>query len=310
MVDGGRIALLRAPNPSAMTLTGTNSYLIDCGGGRAICIDPGPPHLGHVERLVAYAAERKARIEFILITHGHPDHAPAAGLLRERTGATIAAHVRSEIPHQRSLRDKEVLRVGNVSLAIVDAPGHTFDHLVFYEKQERALFTGDVVLGEGTVVIAPPGGAMRPYQATLQRLASEFPDARRIYGGHGEPVDDPAAKLAEYIAHRRFRENELLVALDKRPQSIPELVMSIYAQTKPILWPAAARQILAYVLALEQEGRVRSTALDRPLSAQERAILNPDWETIVGAQDARIIEAELGALLRLDVIRIYELVHA
>lgn len=293
-----------------MTLTGTNSYIIDCGAGRAICIDPGPPHLGHVERLIANAAGRGARIECILLTHGHPDHAPAAALLRERTGATIAAHVRSETPHQRSLQDKEILCVGTAELAIVDAPGHTFDHLVFYEKQERALFTGDVVLGEGTVVIAPPGGAMRPYQATLQRLATEFPNARRIYGGHGEPVDDPAGKLAEYIAHRRFRENELLVALDKRAQSIPDLVMSMYAQTKPILWPAAARQLLAYLLALEQEGRVRSTPLDRALTGQERAILNPDWETIVGAEDARIIEAELGALLRLDVIRVYEVVHA
>ncbi|MDP9024486.1 MAG: MBL fold metallo-hydrolase, partial [Candidatus Eremiobacteraeota bacterium] len=298
MVSSGRIALVRAPNPSAMTLSGTNSYVIDCGSGRAVCIDPGPPHLGHIERLIAHAAGRETRIEYILLTHGHPDHAPAAALLRERTGATIAAHVRSEISHQRSLRDKQVLRVGNAELAIVDAPGHTFDHLVFYERQERALFTGDVVLGEGTVVIAPPGGAMRPYQATLQRLATEFVDARRIYGGHGEPVDDPAAKLAEYIAHRRFRENELLVALDKRPQSIPELVMNIYAQTKPILWPAAARQLLAYLLALEQEGRVRSAPLDRPLTAQEHAILNPQWETIVGAEDARVIEAELGALLR------------
>lgn len=302
-----RIALLRAPNPSAMTLSGTNSYIIDCGRGRAVCIDPGPPHVAHVERLAEHAAQRNLRIEFILVTHGHPDHAPAAALLRERTGAIVATHLRSEVPHQRALRDNETLRVGSAAFKIVDAPGHTFDHLVFYDTQERALFTGDVVLGEGTVVIAPPGGAMRPYQATLERLAREFSGAQRIYGGHGEPVDDPAAKLQEYIAHRRFRENELLVALAARPQSIPDLVTSIYARTKPILWPAAARQMLAYLLALQQEGRVRSNALERPLTPQEHAILNPQWETIVGAEDARVIEAELGALLRLDTIRIYEL---
>lgn len=307
MVGAERITLLRAPNPSAMTLSGTNSYIIDCGQARAVCIDPGPPHPTHIERLAQHAAQRNLRIEFILVTHGHPDHAPAAALLCERTGASVAVHVRSQVPHQRVLRDNETLRVGETDFKIVDAPGHTFDHLVFYETRERALFTGDVVLGEGTVVIAPPGGAMRPYQATLERLAREFPDVARIYGGHGEAVDDPAAKLQEYIAHRHFRENELLVALAARPQSIPDLVTSIYAQTKTILWPAAARQMLAYLLALEQEGRVRSKALDRPLTPQEHAILNPEWETIVGAEDARVIEAELGAMLRLDTIRMYEL---
>lgn len=290
-----------------MTLSGTNSYVIDCGQGRAICIDPGPPMRRHVDAILRNAAERELTILLILLTHGHPDHAPAAAMLREKTGAQIAVHAASEIPHQRKLRDRESIRLGKAVIEVADAPGHTFDHLVFYEPQEAALFTGDVVLGEGTVVIAPPGGAMRPYQATLNRLAIDFSGARTIYGGHGDPVTDPAAKLREYIEHRRFRENELLVALSARSQTIPELVQHIYSRTSPILWPAAARQMLAYLLALEQEGRVRSHALARELTPQEHAILNPEWETIVGAEDARVIEAELGALLRLDTIRVYEL---
>ena len=226
-------------------------------------------------------------------------------MLRDKTGASIAAHPRCETPHQCDLADGEVVRFGDAAFSIVDAPGHTFDHLVFYDHGERALFTGDVVLGEGTVVIAPPGGAMRPYQRTLERLANEFADAQRIYGGHGEPVDDPAKKFFEYIAHRKLRESELLAALDAGAQTIPGLVLRIYAQTNPLLWPAAARQLLAYLIALEQEGRVHSKELPRDLTPQEHAILNPEWETIVGADDARVIEAELGAMLRLDKIRLY-----
>ena len=309
MVESSRITLVRAPNPSAMTLSGTNSYLIDCGNGKAICIDPGPATPRHIERLVEQARRLNVRIDTIFLTHGHPDHAPGASLLREKTGAAIGAHLRCELPHQRNLRDKDRVRIGKADFTVLDAPGHTFDHLVFYEAGERALFTGDVVLGEGTVVIAPPGGAMRPYQATLQRLALEFPNAKTIFGGHGEAVHDPAAKLQEYIQHRRMRENELLVALSKRPQTIPELVSGIYAQTKPVLWPAAARQLLAYLIALEQEGRVTSNALPRELTQAEHAILNPEWESIVGAEDARVVEAELGAMLHLDTIRVYETIH-
>lgn len=289
-----------------MTLTGTNSYLIDCGG-EAICIDPGPSSRRHAERIAAHAQSHDLRISLILLTHGHPDHAPGAELLRELTGAPVAAHHASEVPHQRALRDNERIGAGDRELLVVDAPGHTFDHVVFYEPHEGALFTGDVVLGEGTVVIAPPGGAMRPYQQTLQRLAAEFPMARTIYGGHGEPVADPAQKLREYIYHRTFRENELLAALARKPQTIPELVQLIYARTNPVLWPAAARQMLAYLIALEGEGRVRSAALPRAATPAEHAILNPEWETIVGAEDARVIEAELGALLRLDTVREYAL---
>jgi glyoxylase-like metal-dependent hydrolase (beta-lactamase superfamily II) len=302
-----RISLVRAPNPSAMTLSGTNSYLIDCGSGEAVCIDPGPPLQRHVRALLDRAAEMHCRISLIALTHTHPDHAPAAPMLAAQTGAPIAAHAKTEFPHDRDLHDGDVLRIGDVAITAVESPGHTFDHLVYYEPGEGALFTGDVVLGEGYVVIAPPNGAMRPYQHTLQRLLDEFPDAKTIYGGHGEPVGDPQAKLRDYIAHRRSRQRELLGALGRGPQTIPELVRSIYRDTNPILWPAAARQMLAYLIPLEQEGVIRSRALKRTMSDDEHAILNPEWETIVGKEHARTVEEELGAMLRLDTLREYEL---
>lgn len=302
-----RIALVRAPNPSAMTLSGTNTYLIDCGNGEAACIDPGPPSERHVDAIVQRAAELRVAISLILLTHTHPDHAPAAPVLKARTGAPVAAHAETEFPHDRGLRDGEILRIGDTQIQAVDAPGHTFDHLVFYEPRERALFTGDVVLGEGYVVIAPPNGSMRAYQHTLVRLLNEFPDARTIYGGHGEPVQDPQNKLRDYAAHRDSRQREILAALQGGPKTIPDLVRAIYRETKPILWPAAARQMLAYLIALEQEGRIRSRELSRTLSDDDHAILNPEWKTIVGEEHARTVEEELGAMLRLDTLREYAL---
>ncbi|MDQ2681724.1 MAG: MBL fold metallo-hydrolase [Candidatus Eremiobacteraeota bacterium] len=300
------VRLVRAPNPSLMTLTGTNSYLLDCGNGEAICIDPGPAIPQHVDALLNAAREHNLTIALICVTHGHPDHAPGAQLLTSKTNAPVAAHPHAQFPHSRTLNDSELIEVGEARLRCIDAPGHTFDHLVFYEERERALFTGDVVLGEGTVVIAPPSGAMRPYQATLERLARECANAARIYGGHGEMIADPAAKLREYIAHRKLREQQLLLALSQRPRTIPELVKAIYAGTNLVLWPAAARQILAYLIALEDEGRVRSSASAQPISSADRAMLNPDWAAIVGAESAAVAQAELGGTLELQELRTYE----
>lgn len=307
MVGESRIALVRAPNPSAMTLTGTNSYLIDCGNGEAICIDPGPPLERHVVALLDAANRMNCRIAAICLTHTHPDHAPAAPMLQQRTGAPIAAHARTEFPHDRRLHDGDVLQLGSAVLQVMESPGHTFDHLVFYEEREGALFAGDTVLGSGYVVIAPPNGSMREYQQTLSRMLERFPDARTIFGGHGEPVHDPQGKLHEYIAHRISRQNEILTALAAGEMTIPQLVQRIYAETDRVLWPAAARQLLAYLIALEQEGRVRSHELERPMTDGEHAILNPEWATVVGEEHARTVEAELGAMLRLDQVRAYNL---
>ena len=302
-----RIALVRAPNPSPMTLTGTNSYVIDAGAGEALVIDPGPPIERHVDALVANAAQRGLHISTIAVTHGHPDHAPAAASLAARTGASIWVHPNSKVPHDRTFELDADLRLGDLALRVIDAPGHTFEHVALYEPGERALFAGDVILGEGTVVVAPPGGAMRPYQRTLHRFKDEFPDAARIYGGHGPIVEDARAKIDEYIAHRETREAEILEALGGRPMTIPQLVIAIYGTQRPMLWPAMARQMLAYLIALTQEGTITSRALDRPMTERENTILNPAWESIVGAEHAPVIRAELGAMLKLDTLYEYAL---
>ncbi len=287
-----------------MTLTGTNSYVIDIGEGEALVIDPGPQDERHVDALIESAHSRGLKISAIALTHGHPDHAPAAALLARRTNAVVYAHPHSEVPHERDLPLDADWRAGGLTLRVIDAPGHTFEHVIFYEPQAGAMFTGDVILGEGTVVIAPPGGAMRPYMNTLVRLRDEFPGVQRIYGGHGPMVERAREKIEEYIAHREMRQNELLEALREGPQTIPELVARIYGDTRRVLWPAAARQMLAYLMPLTQEGVVHAVMLDRALTREETAILNPSWESIVGAEHAPLIEAELGAMLKLD--RVYE----
>jgi glyoxylase-like metal-dependent hydrolase (beta-lactamase superfamily II) len=301
------VTLVRAPNASAMTLQGTNSYVLDCGRGDALVIDPGPPIDRHVQALVDAAAAHGLKIRAIALTHGHPDHAGGAARLACATQAAVYAHPESRIARDGDLPLETDWHVGDIALRTIDAPGHTFDHVVFYLPAERTLFTGDTILGEGTTVIAPPGGAMRPYQRTLQRLADEFGDARLIFGGHGPAITDPRAKIAEYIAHRRMREAQIIDALRDGPLTIPELVRRIYSPERHVLWPAMARQILAHLIALESEGRVYSQPLDRAMTAQENAMLNPRIEEIVGPQEAAAIVAELGTAMRLERIDTYRL---
>jgi glyoxylase-like metal-dependent hydrolase (beta-lactamase superfamily II) len=159
---------------------------------------------------------------------------------------------------------------------------------------ERALFTGDVVIGRGTVVIAPPNGDMRAYQATLAHLLREHGDDKTIYGGHGPAIETPRAKLEEYIAHREMREREVVAALGTGERTIPELVTAIYSGVSSFLWPAAARQVLAYLIALEREGRVQTRMLARPMTNEEAAILDPDLSKLADSESAAVARAELG----------------
>jgi len=303
-VVGERVVCLTADNPSPMTLEGTNSYLV-FGRKGALVIDPGPVDENHLDALVAVAQTRGVPIRGIAVTHGHPDHAPGAAPLRARTGAPVYAHGNARFPHDVTLEDGDTIDGGDVQLRAFDAPGHADDHLVFWLQDDGVLFTGDVVVGRGTVVIAPPRGDMRAYLATLHRLRDDFPDARTIYPGHGEPIATPRDKLDEYIAHRIERERQVLAALGTAERTIPELVVIVYRDVSQILWPAAARQVLAYLIALEREHAVRSRTLERELTREERAMLNPDLSALVDPQSAAVAAAELGYDDRIDRIEVY-----
>jgi glyoxylase-like metal-dependent hydrolase (beta-lactamase superfamily II) len=289
-----RVTRLRAPNPGPMTLDGTNGYAIDGGGGRWIAVDPGPDIDAHIEAFARTAAEAGAAYEAIVVTHGHPDHYPAAAPLARLTGAPVYAHALVPFAHDRTLSDGDRLTVGEATLRVIEAPGHARDHLVFYLEDERALFTGDVILGRGTVVVAPPGGDMRAYQATLRRLRDELPDAAAIYGGHGPEIRKPAETIAFYIAHREERERAILAQLEDGTKTIPALVTMIYRDVEERLWPAAARQLLAYLIALEREGRVVSVAVDREPDERERALLYPSSGPFGDERTRAVARAELG----------------
>jgi glyoxylase-like metal-dependent hydrolase (beta-lactamase superfamily II) len=289
-----RVARLRAPNPGPMTLDGTNGYVVDGGDGRWIVVDPGPDLPEHVDAFVRAAAGAGARIEAIVVTHGHPDHFPAAAPLARATGAPVFAHAGAQFPHDRRLVESDRVTVGDATLRVIEAPGHAQDHVVFYLEDERALFTGDVILGRGTVVVAPPGGDMRAYQTTLRRLRDELPETTAIYGGHGPEIRTPAETIAFYIKHREERETAILTVLAGRPATIPALVTAIYHDVDERLWPAAARQLLAYLIALEHEGRVAAHLLEREPTEAERALLHPSTGAFSDERTRAVARAELG----------------
>lgn len=235
-----------APNPGPFTLEGTNTWIV--GSRPSLVIDPGPDHREHL-REVSREAEP---VGAILLTHRHPDHAPGAAALAAETGAPVLAY--RPIAGERRLPQGTIVPGGGAILRAVHAPGHTPDHLVFFEEESGALFTGDAVLGRGTSVIDPPEGDMAAYMRSLSVMLALAP--RVIYPGHGSVVWSAMEKLREYVDHRKDRERQIMTALEDTPRTAEELVPVIYADYPAELHPAAARSVLAHLRKLAREGRV------------------------------------------------------
>ena len=241
-----RIVRVLAPNPGLRELEGTNTWVV--GRWPAAVIDPAVDVPAHLREVFASAG----RVDAILLTHDHPDHAPGALTLAAETGAPVYA-ARAAEGVQR-LRDGQVLRMPGVALTVLATPGHTPDHVAFLAEADRGLFTGDMVLGRGTSVIDPPEGDLAQYLRSLRRMLDLAP--RTIFPGHGPVVLDAAAKLEEYIAHREMRDEQVLAGLADGPQTPEGLVPEIYRDYPPEVHPLAARSVLAHLLKLEGEGRV------------------------------------------------------
>lgn len=236
------VAHLRAGNPGPFTLSGTNTWI----AGRDPCwiVDPGPLLEDHVAAILA-EAESRGGAAGIALTHGHADHAEAVAAVAQATGAPVAA---MEHPADVRLADGDAFG----PLTAFATPGHAPDHLAFLYGDW--CFTGDAVLGEGSVFIAPDPGALRGYLEALERLRA-LP-LRALAPGHGPRVDDPAAKLTQYLDHRRERERRLLAALGDGLRTADELLDRVWDDVPAVLRPAAAVTLAAHLDKLAEEGRL------------------------------------------------------
>jgi glyoxylase-like metal-dependent hydrolase (beta-lactamase superfamily II) len=232
------IARIVAPNPGAMTLEGTNTYLY----GSELCtvIDPGPDDAGHLEA-VRTAAEERGGIGLILLTHSHGDHAAGAEALADAAGA------QGERPSVVLPGDGKE----HGGLRALATPGHAADHVCFLSG-DGVCFSGDLVLGEGSTFVPPDGGSLSAYMNSLRLLQAE--PIELICPGHGPWIEDPAAKLAEYVEHREMRERRLLAALERGERSREALLAEAWSDVPEQLRPAAALVMEAHLQKLEAEG--------------------------------------------------------
>jgi glyoxylase-like metal-dependent hydrolase (beta-lactamase superfamily II) len=255
-VPGTAIVGLRAENPGPFTLTGTNTWIVD--SGPAWLVDPGPALDAHVEA-VSDEIGRRGGLGGIALTHDHGDHSEAVGAIRERfPGAPLGAG-RGDV--DRRLADGDWFG----PLLAVATPGHAPDHLAFVTG--TTALTGDAVLGQGSVFIAPDPGALAGYLDALERLRQR--DLTVLLPGHGPVITDPAAKLQEYVDHRLARERRLVAALADGARSVPEMLDAAWSDVPDLLRPAATVTLAAHLDKLADEGRLPA-GVQRPDAAARR----------------------------------------
>jgi glyoxylase-like metal-dependent hydrolase (beta-lactamase superfamily II) len=241
---------IRADNSGPFSLDGSNSWVV--GREPAFLIDPGP-HLPEHLDAISEEIDERGGLGAILLTHDHPDHAEAVPEMVKRFSPTPLAAARGAVT--TLLRDGD--RYG--PFEVMALPGHASDHLVFIAG--GVAFTGDAVLGEGSVFIAPDPGALRGYLEGLERLRGRAPSV--LAPGHGPEVTDPQTKLTQYIEHRLARESALLAALDAGQRTIDQLARNVWADAPALLRPAVEVTLAAHLDKLDEEGRLPD-GVERP----------------------------------------------
>jgi glyoxylase-like metal-dependent hydrolase (beta-lactamase superfamily II) len=261
-IDGSGSALascVLAPNPSPMTLDGTNTWLIAAPESTsAVVVDPGPDDEGHLRRVVAEATAAGRRIAQILLTHGHEDHSAGAARLAGLTGAPVRA---ADPAHQlggEGLTDGDVVLAGGCELHVIATPGHSVDSLSLLLPADAALLTGDSVLGRGTTVIAGGDGSLGDYLRSLDTMKALADEGalRLLLPGHGPVLPDPAAVLDYYIAHRAERLDQVRAALAAGDRTAGQIVTRVYTDIGPGVRQAAELSVQAQLDYLAGRGEL------------------------------------------------------
>ncbi|WSQ10810.1 MBL fold metallo-hydrolase [Streptomyces sp. NBC_01231] len=248
-----------APNASAMTLDGTNTWVLsEPGSELAVVVDPGPLDEGHLRNVVDAAERAGKRVALTLLTHGHPDHAEGAARFAELTGTEVRALDPALRLGEEGLGAGDVVEVGGLELRVVGTPGHTADSLCFHLPADRAVLTGDTVLGRGTTVVAHPDGRLGDYLDSLRRLRSLTVDdgVHTVLPGHGPVLEDAQGAVEFYLAHRAHRLAQVETAVEDGYGSPAEVVAHVYADVDRSLWPAAELSVRAQLEYLEEHGLI------------------------------------------------------
>lgn len=236
-----------APNPSAMTLEGTNTWILgEPGGSVCVVVDPGPDDRAH--HAAIHAAVDGRRVEAVLLTHHHPDHADGA-----RSYADLAG---TQVRGAADLPDGSVIDVGGLEIGVLATPGHTADSLCFLVGADDALLTGDTVLGWGTTMVAWPDGRLGDYLGSLERIGGMTGSGavRRLLPGHGSVLTDADAAVHHYLTHRRDRLEQVRRTVRDGARTPEQVVEVVYADVPRELWPAATVSVRAQLAHLADQG--------------------------------------------------------
>jgi glyoxylase-like metal-dependent hydrolase (beta-lactamase superfamily II) len=260
-IDGSgtaRVRCLLAPNPSLMTLDGTNTWLVaEPGAATVIVIDPGPDDENHLQRIRSVVADRGQRVTDIVLTHRHPDHTAGAPRLAELTGAPVRAVDPVHRLRSDGLTAGDVLDSSGCELRVIATPGHTDDSVCLQVPADNVVLTGDTVLGRGTAVISDDG-SLGDYLDSLRRLRALTEDTglSALLPGHGPLLKDPAAVLDFYLTHRAERLDEVRAAVAAGDRNPAEIVARVYAEVDRRLWRFAESSVRAQLRYLRAAGEL------------------------------------------------------
>jgi glyoxylase-like metal-dependent hydrolase (beta-lactamase superfamily II) len=242
-----------------MTLDGTNTWIVsEPDSELAVVIDPGPLDEGHLRGVLDTAEKAGKRVALTLLTHGHPDHAEGAGRFAELSGTKVRALDAALRLGEEGLAAGDVISLGGLELRVVSTPGHTADSLCFHLPADRAVLTGDTVLGRGTTVVAHPDGRLGDYLDSLRRLRSLTVDdgVHIVLPGHGPVLEDAQGAVEFYLAHRAHRLAQVETAVESGLRAPEEVVARVYADVDRSLWPAAELSVRAQMDYLREHGLI------------------------------------------------------